>query len=937
MKRLFIIALITAISISVYAAPGVRVKGKVSDAKSGEPVVGAVVRLDKDYLWATTDEKGLYVMDNIAKGRYVVKVSCIGYVDINEELDIQKDSLCLDFKLNISTLALDEVIVTAETSKDNLNTTRKLGRNALEHLQMSDMANISALLPGGKTINPDLTVSNPLALRSGGVAIGNAAFGTALEVNGVRIGSNADFSGMEGVGTRNISVDNIESVEVLTGVPSAEYGDLNSGIVRIITKKGRSPVSVVFSVNPRTYQTSVSKGLDFGKSRGILNISGEWAKATKKLSSPYTSYIRRGVNVDYINTFKNVLRLEAGIRGNLGGMNTKNDPDSFSNEFYKVRDNSLTSQFKAVWLLNRSWVTNLTVNGSVYFNDKRSHHHKYESYASSQPAVHSEKSGYYIADALPLNYYSDKIVDSKELDYNLSLKYSWLKRWNNIKSLLKAGLQWKAEGNVGRGDYYLDPTLSANGYRPRPYKNYPYMHNFGIFIEDNIEFSLWNTKLEIGCGLRYDKVFVKKSKYDNLHGLSPRLNAKWKINKGLSFHGGWGITEKLPSFFILYPRQEYLDIQTFGFSYGTAGASSYVYYTIPYTIRYNPDLVWQKNSNSEIGVDFEFKGFKLSFTGYCNITFDPYTISTVYDAFSYNIMALPAGYKVTAEDKVSVDPKTGYVTFQKPGQAAVLSQLKVKDKTFVASPMADNGTDVIRAGAEMIIDFPEIRPIRTQFRVDASYGYTKYVDEKDVYYYNRGLSHTSLKNRSYQYIGIYPGKAGVANGARTDNVDMNITAITHIPLAGLVVTCRIEAAFLRHSQKISRWRGKDYAFTVGPGSNKPTGGNIYDGNSYTAVNPIAYIDLDGKVHEWTVVEEHSSEYDNLILRSGNIYNFAKDGYKPYFSGNLSITKEIGNHVSLSFFANNFTNSRRFVKSFATGVNAIFTPDFYYGLTCRIKF
>ena len=113
--------------------------------------------------------------------------------------------------------------------------------------------------------------------------------------------------------------------------------------------------------------------------------------------------------MDYSNTFKNVLRLEAGIRGNLGGMNTKNDPDSFSNEFYKVRDNSLTSHFKAVWLLNRSWVTNLTVNGSVYFNDKRSHHHKYESYASSQPAVHSEKSGYYIADALPLNYYSDKI------------------------------------------------------------------------------------------------------------------------------------------------------------------------------------------------------------------------------------------------------------------------------------------------------------------------------------------------------------------------------------------------------------------------------------------------------------------------------------------------------------------------------------------------
>ena len=41
-------------------------------------------------------------------------------------------------------------------------------------------------------------------------------------------------------------------------------------------------------------------------------------------------------------------------------------------------------------------------------------------------------------------------------------------------------------------------------------------------------------------------------------------------------------------------------------------------------------------------------------------------------------------------------------------------------------------------------------------------------------------------------------------------------------------------------------------------------------------------------------------------------------------------------MSLSFFANNFTNARPYRKSHATGVSAIFTPAFYYGLTCRIK-
>jgi outer membrane receptor for ferrienterochelin and colicin len=60
------------------------------------------------------------------------------------------------------------------------------------------------------------------------------------------MGDNANLSGMTGTGTRGVSVDNIESIEVITGVPSAEYGDLNSGMVRVITKKGRSPLSVTF-------------------------------------------------------------------------------------------------------------------------------------------------------------------------------------------------------------------------------------------------------------------------------------------------------------------------------------------------------------------------------------------------------------------------------------------------------------------------------------------------------------------------------------------------------------------------------------------------------------------------------------------------------------------------------------------------------------------
>ena len=264
---------------------------------------------------------------------------------------------------------------------------------------------------------------------------------------------------------------------------------------------------------------------------------------------------------------------------------------------------------------------------------------------------------------------------------------------------------------------------------------------------------------------------------------------------------------------------------------------------------------------------------------------------------------------------------------------------KVTDRTFVKSTYQDNGATADRAGAELTVDFPQIEPIFTQLRLDASYNWTRTVDESLAYCYQTGWSHTSIANRSYQYVGIYANggnSTAVVNGKVTHNLDANLTAITHIPQARLVITCRLEASLLTRSRNLSRYNGGDYAFTVSEGSKTATGGNIYDGDSYTAVWPVAYMDLDGNVHEFTAAEAALPEFQNLIIKSGNAYTFARDGYPAYFSANLSITKEIGEHVSLSFFANNFTNSRPYVISMATGVGAIFTPSFYYGLSCRIK-
>jgi len=924
--------------VALEAPRGYELHGVVMEAKTQMPIAGAVVKVGEDYLWTTTDIDGSFTFDNVQQGEWHITASCLGYVNAVVSVKVTGDVHDIQILMYENSLALDEVVVTAQRT-DDLSTSHSLGRDALNHLQMTNTSDIAALLPGGKTVNPDLTSENTFSLREGGATTGNAAFGTAVEVDGVRLGNNASFGEMGGVDTRNVAVENIESIEVITGVPSAEYGDLNAGMVKINTRKGRTPVNITFSVNPRTYQASASKGIDLQKDRGVLNVSAEWARSIKKLVSPYSSYNRTGFTLGYSNTFSKVFRFEAGFTGNIGGMNTKDDPDAFTGEYEKERDNAFRANTSLTWMLNRPWVTNLKFEASANFNDNLYHFHKYESYASNQPSVHAETEGYFLADRLPLTYFSDQIVDSKELDLAASLKYNWTRRWDDVKSSLKAGVQWKANGNVGQGEYYEDPALAANGYRPRPYTEYPFMHNLSVYAEEHLTLPIARTKLEITAGLRMENVFIKNSLYNNKTTFSPRFNAKWQLTDALAIRGGWGITEKLPSYYILYPKQEYRDIQTYGFSHGSQ--TSYIYYTQPYTVVYNPELRWQRNSNSEFAVDAAFADWKISLVGFCNLTKGPYNFLDVYEPYSYDILQEPADFTMPSDPQIIVDEQTGMLYIRGAQEEYwTPMDVKVTDRTFAKSTMQNNGTDVTRAGAELVVEFPEIRPVRTTFRFDAAYTYTKYLNEQIAAYYQKGWSHTYLPNRSYQYVGLYANggsSSSVANGKVTHNLDANLTAITHIPQARLIITCRLEMSLLRRSRNISQYNGADYAYTINESDNKATGGNIYDGNSYTAIRPVSYMDLDGNVHPFTDAEAADPAFANLILVSPNAYIFAQDGYGAYMSANLSITKEIGDHVSLSFFANNFTNSRPYVKSMATGMGTIFTPAFYYGLTCRLKF
>lgn len=257
------------------------VSGRVLVQGSQNPIGLAVVELPDAGLWAVADNEGFFSVKNVPTGKVTFSVSCLGYVTTLTEVEVLKDLDSLLLYAPEDNLKLESVVVTARESTNAMATSRTIEGNAINHLQMVNVSDISSLLPGGKTVNPDLMTDNVFSLRDGGSKVGNAAFGTAVEVDGVRLSTNASLGELSGVSTRNIASTSIESVEVVTGVPSAEYGDISSGMVKISTRKGRTPYMLVLSTNPHTKQMSASKGFDLGKERGVLNSNVEYTQATK--------------------------------------------------------------------------------------------------------------------------------------------------------------------------------------------------------------------------------------------------------------------------------------------------------------------------------------------------------------------------------------------------------------------------------------------------------------------------------------------------------------------------------------------------------------------------------------------------------------------------------------------------------------------------------
>ena len=84
-----------------------------------------------------------------------------------------------------------------------------------------------------------------------------------------------------------------------------------------------------------------------------------------------------------------------------------------------------------------------------------------------------------------------------------------------------------------------------------------------------------------------------------------------------------------------------------------------------------------------------------------------------------------------------------------------------------------------------------------------------------------------------------------------------------------------------------------------------------------------------------------NELAKLTSKTNTSYYFNKDKISPYFSANVTVSKEIGRYFTVAFYANNFFNSLMKVKSSANDTEtSLFESSrisrFNYGVSLRVK-
>ncbi|MGB9772546.1 MAG: carboxypeptidase-like regulatory domain-containing protein [Bacteroidota bacterium] len=669
--------------------------------RNGEALVGATVLIRETRQGTTTNGEGFFLLRNLKPGTYTVEASYIGYQKGVHVVKIAaREVREIEFILESSAVRIGEMVVeaTQELLPVETETKTQIKSAEIEHYQASSVGDVLDLVPGvQRTANPGLGKTLQAAVRSQQGILGGdvdlTAFGTRVIVDGIPISNNANLqfeqftSAKTGVSTvgrgadlRLIPADNVESIEVIRGVPSVRYGELTSGLINVKTKAGKQPPRLKLKQNPDTREGNFGGGFTWNETGFSYNINAAQSERDIRVSGDeYTRLtgqlvINREIPAEHIDLNTKIFAQRIFDEEQPKG-------DVFQTRNYN-RGYSLSYSIWGNW--EPSAVSLLNFNG--YINYQRLNSMKSRLVQSDLRILPS-------GDTIS-TYYGK--VETRGNMWNIGGKLEFTRRiltGNTIHSLL---LGSDIEYNANTGDGVLVDTLfnyygSQSGKRSYSFDDIPGQVLLGLYAEDKI----------VGH-LLFDYSFVLGARYDmyrpyrlNISGIigkgdlvqayqgsyfNPRVALMLRLGSSSQLRISAGSMTKSPPMSSIYPPPEV-------FRWRNPYDSAVVYFRLD---RRAPDLKSYREKQFELSFDQKF----MDAVGL--------SVSSYYKSTSDGIDGEPVPLFAVAQRGVT--PTVFFV-----GQTS----------------RATNGSWMISKGLELSFRTRKIELLNTEFQITAAYNYTK--------------------------------------------------------------------------------------------------------------------------------------------------------------------------------------------------------------------
>lgn len=868
--------------------------------KTGEPLSGATMQLVQSGLWGISGKDGEVEIRNVPRLPVAYKVSMLGYKDVEGEI-------CLDGKDNVrilmeeESLSMREVVVVAQAGQGGESTTSIIGRQALDHLQATSLKDILQLLPGGVSMkNPSLTSPGQFKVRTL-ASDGNATFGAAIIINGMPVSTNANMntglglssisSGNSGADLRSIATDDIESVEIIRGVASAEYGDVSSGVMIVNKRIGVSDLNMKARIMPGIMQLHAGKGFDI-KSAGSLNISADYARGTSdprfltdKYNRGLLSLAHRKTLLD--KTWTLTTNIDLSYTGEWKGADP-DEPEAMK-KFFSSRDAfSLRLSHNGMLKLDKALARTLKYDVALSLSSDRIFNDRLVSVGSGA-ILDATKDGMYEGTPYPSSYETLSGTKSNPVMYWAKFSDLFYLNVGNMSNRFNVGTEWKIEGNRGIGQY--DKTLKFKAFaqdRIRRFCDIPYMNQISAYVEDNVVLTFSERRypnITGQVGVRW--TVVQPWRNERMMALSPRLNIAVNPVRYLSLRLGYGISEKVPSLQDLYPSPDYYDFYNMSVS---DGQKSYYLYSTRVFDNKPVSIKTMRGTKYELGFDVRLdNGMSFSVVGY-------------HEKVSRCFGPDNSEWKTLVFDVWNAAD----VTFT--GQKPIYDQQNPSRRDTVLYNLIRPGNPKSRRnrGIEFDFNFGKINATNTSFYLSGAWSETRSSSSNLGYKLPVG----EARNYGPVYV-VYPESSYSFSENRRFSATLRV--VQHIPVIRFIVSASAQCILYEYDHEASS-------------GTRPLG-YIY-GSEYIKFTEDQLDDIEFNFHGYMLKDQiFGTRISNVPVTWPAIWCL-----------DMRVTKEIGDKAGFSFYANNVLFSQPW-QSNSVSVSKVERNGglFSYGLEIFLNF